>query len=171
MLARLEEFTALLNSIGKEKDQITEKLIPLLLVKAKQLESLFTVIDTFQSYVDAVKNSVDQMEERVQKTEDKYNQLNPTSIGKVLGAFRLRSTSLTQRRSANTANATQDTNDSTTTTTTEEEQKNNNNKEKEQEQEEVVGAMPTWDPQTINIINTAELLNLKQSLLAGLSSS
>jgi hypothetical protein len=90
MLARIAEFGALVQTVGPESSKTAEAILPQLLLKAKQMEALFTMIDKLQTFVMAVGNSVEQMEERMEETEKAFNEANPTSLGRVLGAFKFR---------------------------------------------------------------------------------
>eukprot|EP01087_Luapelamoeba_hula_P010574 TRINITY_DN2803_c0_g1_i1.p1 TRINITY_DN2803_c0_g1~~TRINITY_DN2803_c0_g1_i1.p1 ORF type:complete len:248 (-),score=72.64 TRINITY_DN2803_c0_g1_i1:81-824(-) len=87
MLGRLEEFSNLVATIGPETQNTVDNLLPSLLIKTKQLELLFTMIDAMQHFVGGIKGSVDQMEERLTESEQHFNNLNPTTVSRLFNAF------------------------------------------------------------------------------------
>lgn len=90
MLTRLAELDALINTTSPEIDSTADTVLPLLTVKTKQMEALFYMIEKLETFVQAVNNSVVQMEEAMDESERLFDEVNPTSIQKALSLFKWR---------------------------------------------------------------------------------
>jgi len=98
MLTRLAELDAFVNTISPEINATSDTVLPLLSVKTKQLEVIFSMVEKLETFVHAVNNSVAQMEESLDESERLFNEVNPNSITKALGFFKWRPSGASQHK-------------------------------------------------------------------------
>eukprot|EP00050_Salpingoeca_kvevrii_P007799 m.298675 g.298675 ORF g.298675 m.298675 type:complete len:185 (+) comp13927_c0_seq1:187-741(+) len=70
LLARLDEFQGVVHTIGTNRTELLEEILPILKTNCEGLEALFLNIEALEAFVQYIKQSVQQMETEVRAFEE-----------------------------------------------------------------------------------------------------